>query len=306
MRLSVVFGTRGNEASLPHLERIFTCLQAQTFQPFSVICVVDTAVIPSTMKELGKGLDIQWIASLRSYGQSSNASHVRNLGLKAVKTELVQLFDDDNAFDENYLARAVRHYDNLKKELNTEVVICGTVKNPKDGSARDWGFSHFNFRESRPVINIQRPGETIAQIQMFSGNGLLGNSQLFKSVLYDEQIARIAEDLDFTLSLYERGTRLFVLDDLPVQHYERDKSRLEMARIGSSAQAHQKARNRFIFLQKHGKWRNYIQFFICGLPGCLIWLSVKTIIWGGKHRRQIISGLFSGAREGFKILRHKN
>jgi hypothetical protein len=41
MRLSVVFGTRGNEHALPHLERILTCLEQQTFQDFQVIVVVD-------------------------------------------------------------------------------------------------------------------------------------------------------------------------------------------------------------------------------------------------------------------------
>jgi hypothetical protein len=41
MRLSVVFGTRGNQQALPHLERILHCLEIQTFQDFQIIVVVD-------------------------------------------------------------------------------------------------------------------------------------------------------------------------------------------------------------------------------------------------------------------------
>jgi hypothetical protein len=41
MRLSVVFGTRGDEKAVQHLERIFRCLEGQTFQDFKVIVVVD-------------------------------------------------------------------------------------------------------------------------------------------------------------------------------------------------------------------------------------------------------------------------
>jgi hypothetical protein len=41
MRLSVVFGTRGTAPTLPHLKRILTCLEHQTFQDFQVIVVID-------------------------------------------------------------------------------------------------------------------------------------------------------------------------------------------------------------------------------------------------------------------------
>jgi sulfur carrier protein ThiS len=41
MRVSVVFGTRGDDYAIPHLQRIFHCLAQQTFQDFKVIVVVD-------------------------------------------------------------------------------------------------------------------------------------------------------------------------------------------------------------------------------------------------------------------------
>ncbi|MDR0369791.1 MAG: hypothetical protein LBH96_04740 [Candidatus Peribacteria bacterium] len=89
---------------------------------------------------------------------------------------------------------------------------------------------------------------------------------MFTSVGYDEQIAWIAEDLDFTLSLYEKGVKLFVYADLVLNHYEREKSRLEHSWIGFPVQAHQKARNRFLFVWKHGKFWNKLAFFLVGLP----------------------------------------
>ena len=137
---------------------------------------------------------------------------------------------------------------------------------------------------------------------MFSGNGLLGNAEVFRSVGYDEEMAWIAEDLDFTLSLHERGVKLFTYADLVVRHYERDKARLEHSWIGSASQAQQKARNWFLFVDKHGKFWDKVQFYLVGLPGCLVWLSVKAILYGGKERWRIIGGLFRGCREGIKIL----
>jgi hypothetical protein len=73
-------------------------------------------------------------------------------------------------------------------------------------------------------------------------------------------LAWIAEDMDFTLSLYEQQAKLFVFSDLVVRHYERDKTKLEQARIGSPLQARQKARNRFLFVHKHGNFRDKLAF----------------------------------------------
>ncbi len=122
------------------------------------------------------------------------------------------------------------------------------------------------------------------EIKLFTGNGLLFNSEFIKKVQYDEQIAWIAEDFDFTLSMSEKGVRIFSFFDLAVRHYEREKNILELAWIGNYDQAHQKARNWFLFLAKHGDFWNKMQFYLVGLPGCLVWLGVKAIRYGGKER----------------------
>ncbi|MDR2540326.1 MAG: hypothetical protein LBD11_00685 [Candidatus Peribacteria bacterium] len=181
------------------------------------------------------------------------------------------------------------------------MVICATILHRDSGKVWNQGFSHFRYRESRPVrFFTDPPAIEEAEIQMFSGNGLLGSAQLFQSVGYDEAIAWIAEDMDFTLSLYEKGAKLFVFPDLIVRHYEREKTFLEGVRIGSQTQAHQKAKNWFLFVWKHGNFWNKVQFRCLGLPGCLVWLSLKALIYGGKKRWSIIHGLFQGARAGWK------
>lgn len=217
---------------------------------------------------------------------------------------MVQLFDDDNGFDAEYLEKAVHYYDEYKARAHSEVVICATIQHRESGVVRNQGFSHFRYWESRPVRFFTAPQASEgAEIQMFSGNGLLGAAQLFQSVGYDEAIAWIAEDMDFTLSLWERGVKLFVFPELIVRHYEREKTLLEGVRIGTPAQAYQKAKNRFLFVWKHGSVRNKTQFRVLGLPGCLIRLSFKALLYGGKQRRKIIGGLFQGARAGRKQVR---
>ena len=133
----------------------------------------------------------------------SGASYTRNYLMHQADTELIQFFDDDNGFDATYLERALAYYDHLTKQEQGEVVVCSTVLYRDTHQIQNQGFSHFSYRQSRPK-RCSMGEKPSVEIQMFSGNGLLGKAQLFQSVLYDEEIAWIAEDLDFTLSLHEK------------------------------------------------------------------------------------------------------
>jgi glycosyltransferase involved in cell wall biosynthesis len=136
MKLSVVFGTRGNQQAIPHLERIFHCLEAQTFQDFKILVVVDrkfegeeeyrgflnsslrSPAFHSALNDEKHSKKIRFFTNLNSDfvpQGSGGASYVRNFGLQQVDTELVQLFDDDNGFEETYLEKAVQKYDEKKK-----------------------------------------------------------------------------------------------------------------------------------------------------------------------------------------------
>ena len=140
---------------------------------------------------------------------------------------------------------------------------------------------------------------------MFSWNWIFSKSYILKKAEYDEQIARISEDLDYTLSLHEKWIQLRVFSDLKVIHHERDKTRLEQARIGSYSQAKQKARNRFLFTKKHWNKKQLYQFYICWLPGCITRLSIKALIRWGKDRFKIIKWLFDWAKEWYKLTHKK-
>jgi hypothetical protein len=165
-------------------------------------------------------------------------------------------------------------------------------------------FSHFNYWQSRPALHLLNWKEE-AQIQMFSWNWIFSKSFILKKTEYDEQIARISEDLDYTLSLHEKWVQLRVFSDLKVIHHERDKTRLEQARIGSYSQAKQKSRNRFLFTKKHWNKKQLYQFYICWLPGCLIRLSIKALIRWGKDRFKIVKWLFDWAKEWYKLTHKK-
>ena len=92
------------------------------------------------------------------------------------------------------------------------------------------GFSSFLYWQARPQIHRNQEA-LYEEIQMFSGNGIFGKREVLQSVSYDENIARISEDIDYTLSLHEKGVKLFCIKDLGNRHYEREKTLLEQARI---------------------------------------------------------------------------
>ncbi|MDR0283074.1 MAG: glycosyltransferase [Candidatus Peribacteria bacterium] len=76
----------------------------------------------------------------------SNGSYVRNFGMKQARTELIQFFDDDNGIYEEYLERAVRYYDEQKKQARGgEVVICSSLYYRDTGELQNQGFKKFRY-----------------------------------------------------------------------------------------------------------------------------------------------------------------
>lgn len=96
---------------------------------------------------------------------------------------------------------------------------------------------------------------------MFSGNGVFAKAQLIKATKYDENIAWIAEDLDFVYRLHQKA-QVFVFADLKVLHWEREKNILEQARIGTPASAKQKITNIFLWVKKHGNLSQTLLFLL--------------------------------------------
>ena len=314
MKISVVCGSRANNQQL--LLQFFQMLQNQTFVNFDVNIVCDRKFLESEESDFisffeKKNLEIINRTNFFTNNNSDFnpnhgwwASYVRNFGIQNVKGEFIQLFDDDNEVAPDFLEKCLKKREEKTMETKTECVILPSLYYRNTNQIQNQWFSCFDYWQSRPVLHLLN-WKNEAKIQMFSGNWIFSKASTLRKAKYDEQIARISEDLDYTLSLHEQWIQLWVFDDLKVIHHERDKTRLEQARIWSYSQAKQKARNWFLFTKKHWNKKQLYQFYFCGLPWCLLRLSIKAILFWGKNRFKIIKWLFSWVKEWYKLAHKK-
>lgn len=190
------------------------------------------------------------------------ASYVRNQGTLAARGDYIQLFDDDNEVDEDYLALALSYHQQFKEQYGREVLITPSLMWRDTDQVQNQGFAGYNYRLARPQIHFLAPDQEYAEIKMFSGNGILGAREIMQQTLYDEQIAWIAEDLDFVYSIWKQGYPIVVFADLKVRHRERDKNYLEQAWIGTPRSAQQKIKNIFLWVKKHANSKEKLIFFL--------------------------------------------
>ncbi len=314
MKISVVCGSRAKDKWL--LLRFFQMLENQIFEDFDVNIICDrnfTKEEESDFISFFNNKNLEIISRTKFFTNNNSdfnpnhgwgASYVRNFWLWKAKGEFIQLFDDDNEVAPNFLEDCLKKREQKISETKSECVILPSLYYRDTNQIQNQWFSHFDYWQSRPVLHLLN-WKKEAQIQMFSGNWIFSKSSTLRKAEYDEQIARISEDLDYTLSLHEKWIQLRVFSDLKVIHYERDKNRLEQARIGSYSQAKQKARNWFLFTKKHWNKKQIFQFYVCWLPWCLLRLSTKAILFWGKDRFKIIKWLFSWVKEWYKLT-HNN
>ena len=310
MKVSVVCGSRARDKTL--LLKFLQMLNVQTFTDFDVNIVCDRSFTKWEESDFLSFFDEQKLDIIkRTHFFTNNnsvfnpnhgwwASYVRNFGIRNVKGEFIQLFDDDNEVESDFLEKCLKKREEKTSETKSECVILPSLYYRDTEQIQNQWFSHFNYRQSRPVLHLLNWKES-EQIQMFSWNWIFSKASILRKAEYDEQIARISEDLDYTLSLHEQWIQLRVFDNLKVKHHERDKTRLEQARIGSYSQAKQKSRNRFLFTKKHWNKKQIYQFYICGLPWCILWLSIKALVRWWKDCFKIIKWLFDWAKEWYKL-----
>lgn len=310
MKISVVCGSRAKDENL--LLKFLKMLNAQTFTDFDVNIVCDrnfTEHEESQFLSFFKKQDLEIIKYTHFFTNNNSdfnpnhkwwASYVRNFWLNKATWEFIQLFDDDNEVEPDFLENCMKKREKFTTKTQAECIILPSLYYRDTNQIQNQWFSHFNYRQSRPVLHLLNWKEQ-AQIQMFSWNWIFSKASTLKKSHYDEEIAWISEDLDYTLSLYEKWIQLWVFADLKVKHHERKKTKLEQARIWSYQQAKQKSRNRFLFTKKHWNKKQLYQFYVCWLPWCLFWLSIKAILYWGKDRFKIIKGLFSGVKEWYKL-----
>ncbi|MEI6673006.1 MAG: glycosyltransferase [bacterium] len=57
----------------------------------------------------------------------NNASFLRNLGIKEAKGQYIQLMDDDEQFDDDYLEKSLALRDDYHKKLHKDFVLTPTL-----------------------------------------------------------------------------------------------------------------------------------------------------------------------------------
>ena len=60
---------------------------------------------------------------------------------------------------------------------------------------------------------------------------------------------------------------------------ERDKSKLEEARVGNEHAAYRKAKHRMLFVKKYGTRTDKIKFYLLGFRGQPLRLMIKVLLY---------------------------
>lgn len=281
------------------MQNIAECLQRQTFKDFEIIFVVDKKIenyeLRITNYEFLKQHNVHCITEANSdFRPQANASYNRNFGIKQVKGEYIQLMDDDERFEDDYLERSLTLREHYRSILKKDFVLTPTLMYRKTWHIQNQGFSYFNYRLSRPIP--QNLGDKEWEyIQMYSGNSLLAPAYIFKEILFDEKLDFVYEDLDFTYRIHRAKYPLIVLRDLRIYHMERNKTILEQARVGNEYAAYRKAKHRILFVKKYGTLFQKIQFYLLGFRGQPLWLILKVLRFApGKQKRQLIWAIVRG------------
>ena len=313
-KLTIVFPTRPN---IHNIKWLLWSLDAQTFQDFKVIGIIDSKFTQTEFDEL-KNQALEWLKNIKDrvhfisnvnsdFVPQNGVSYVRNYGIKLADTEFINLFDDDEILKPDYLKKSFEIYNKilwekwwnkrscapLWKELSsdseTEDFLYPSLRSgwqfvlvPKLMFRQTWKiqnewFDYYNFWTSRPHQFYFVDGQKFAQIQMYSGNSLFWPTKIFQEVLFDERFDFVYEDLEFTYRIHKSWYPIFISSELEIYHMERDKTLLEDAWIGSEFQCHRKARHRMRFVRKNATWRQKIQFYLLGFRAQPLWLIFKII-----------------------------
>lgn len=298
--ISVVIPARVQ--TVTSLSKVLQALERQVFIDFEVIIVCDRFFGKVEWEYLYYWAQqhftisdrIRFFSHLNSDfvpKSAGGASYVRNFGIMQSRGEFVLLLDDDNSFDAEYLALCMHYYQEYAQKLDAEVVLTPTLMWRDSEIVQNNGFSSYNYALARPNIFFLPKGQEYAEIQMYSGNGVFGKKELFAQTLYDEQIAWIAEDLDFVYRLHKKGAKILTHSQLVIFHWERDKSFLEKKWIATPLSIQQKIRNIFIRNRKHANFWQKVLFRIWSSRGITLRLAFSIMISDADNKLDLLRAL---------------
>ncbi len=311
--LTIVIPTRPN---IENIKWIFKSLDMQSFQDFKVILLIDSKLTETEFKKLKKE-SLMWLKKIESSKSLSNSqqdnflskswritfisnintdfipqswvSYVRNYGIKLADTKFINLFDDDEVFEKNYLQKSFDLRNQKREELQKDFVLVPTLMFRKTWQIQSQWFDYYNFWLSRPhALRLNKKqknksSQNFWQIQMFSGNSLFGPTKIFQEILFDETFDFVYEDLEFTYRLHKSWCPIFVTSDLALYHMERDKNTLEHARVWSAFAAYRKAKHRVLFVRKNWTTSDKIKFYLFWFLGQPVWLMFKILFFAKKR-----------------------
>ena len=278
------------------MKNIAECLQRQTFKDFEVLFVVDRKITNYELRianyEFLKQRNVRCITNMTHDITYNNASALRNIGIKEAKGQFIQLMDDDEWFEDDYLEKSLMLWDEYHVTFKKDFVLTPTLMYRKTWVIQNQWFSHFSYLLSRPipqrVWNKKRD-----YIQMYSWNSLLAPAHIFKKILFDEQLDFVYEDLDFSYRIHLAGYPIVVLRDLKIYHMERDKTKLEQAWVGNEYSAYRKAKHRMLFVKKYGTPPQKIQFYLLGFRGQPLRLMLKVFFYAKwKEKWKLIKAIW--------------
>ena len=76
---------------------------------------------------MSPNLHVIYITNLTHAMPHNNASALRNLGIKAAKGEFIQLMDDDERFEPDYLETSLHLWDHYHAKIRKDFVLTPTL-----------------------------------------------------------------------------------------------------------------------------------------------------------------------------------
>lgn len=121
MKLSVVVPSRGDQ----NMYDILSCFQRQTLDDFEIIFVLDKKDVD--LATLPVDARVKYITDQTHTIPHANASALRNLGIIHAQGEFIQLMDDDEWFDDDYLQTSLDLWTEYRSIVGKDYVLTPTL-----------------------------------------------------------------------------------------------------------------------------------------------------------------------------------